>query len=324
MDLQRLQTFRTVATLMNFNQASGVLHCSQSTVSAQIKTLENEIGVLLFKRIGKAIQLTEAGAKMLTYADKLLAIKEEALADVTGRNTASGLLTVRMPQTMATHYLPRILCAYQPRFPGMRLDITSCALHSLEHELRIGTVDLAFLFADSIGAKNLESELLLIEPLVIITHPSHPLAACKSADFKDLEGQVLLLPKSDCGYRMAFEQALAAERVTPATVIEMNSIEAIKQTIMVGIGVTIIPESAIRSEVERGKIAKVCWVDDLETGLLMIRYKDKWCSPALEAFMDSARRMTRRNVQRRPGIKKVERGGWIFYAAGCTGTSVLR
>jgi DNA-binding transcriptional LysR family regulator len=295
MDLQRLQTFRTVATLMNFNQASQILHCSQSTVSAQIKTLENEIGALLFKRTGKAIQLTEAGAKMLTYADKLLAIKEEALADVTGRNTTTGLLTVRMPQTMATHYLPRILSAYQPRFPGMRLDITSCALHSLEHELRIGTVDLAFLFADSIGAKNLEFELLRIEPLVIATHPGHPLAAHTLADFKDLEGQVLLLPKSDCGYRMVFEQELAAERVTPSTIIEMNSIEAIKQTIMAGIGVTIIPGCAVQNEVERGKIVRLCWVDDLETGLLMIRYKDKWRPPALEAFMDTTRRLTRQS-----------------------------
>jgi len=290
MDLQRLQTFRTVATLMNFSQAAEVLHYSQSTVSAQIKTLENEIGVLLFKRIGKSVRLTEAGAKMLVYADKLLTIEEEAVAEVTGRNKVSGLLTLRMPQTVATHYLPRILCDYQPRFPGMRLDITSCALHSLEHELRIGTVDLAFLFADTIGAKNLECELLHIEPLAIVTHPSHPLAARKWVDFKDLEGQILLFPKSDCGYRMIFEQALATERVTPATVIEMNNIEAIKQTIRAGIGVTIIPEIAIRIDVEKGEMVRVCWADDLETGLLMIHYRDKWCSPAVEAFMDTMRR----------------------------------
>ncbi len=290
MDLQRLLTFRTVATLMNFNRAAEVLNYSQSTVSAQIKTLENEIGILLFKRIGKSIQLTVAGSKMLTYADKLLAIRDEALAEVAGRNSVSGLLTVRMPQTIATHYLPPILCDYQPRFPGVRLDITSCAMHSLEHELRIGTVDVAFLFADSIGAKNLESELLRIERLVIVTHPNHPLAARKVVDFKDLEGQVLLLPKSDCGYRMVFEQELVAERVTPATVIEMNSIEAIKQTIRAGIGVTVIPEIAIRQEVDKGEVAKVRWVDDLETGILMIRYKDKWCHPALLAFMEAVRR----------------------------------
>ena len=290
MDLQRLQTFRTVATLMNFNQAAEVLHYSQSTVSAQIKTLENEIGILLFKRIGKSVRLTEAGAKMLVYADKILAIKEEAVAEVTGRNMVTGLLTLRMPQTVATHYLPHILCDYQPRFPGVRLDITSCALHTLEHELRIGIVDLAFLFADTIGAKNLECELLRVEPLAIVTHPSHPLATKKSVDFIDLEGQVLLLPKSDCGYRMGFEQELATEKVTPATLIEMNSIEAIKQTIIAGIGVTIIPEIAIRSDVAKGKIVKVCWKDDLETGVLMIHYKDKWRSPAVEAFMNTMRR----------------------------------
>ncbi len=227
---------------------------------------------------------------MLTYADKLLALKEEALAEVTGRNRSSGLLTLRVPQTIATYYLPPVLCEYQARFPGMRLDITSCALHSLEHELRIGTVDLAFLFADTIGAENLESEFLRSEPLAIITHPGHPLASCERADFKDLEGQVLLLPKSDCGYRMIFEQALTAEKVTPATVIEMNSIEAIKQAIMAGIGVTVIPEIAVRIESEAGRVAKVGWVDYLETGILMIRYKDKWRSPALEFFMDTVRR----------------------------------
>ena len=290
MDLQRLQTFRTVATLMNFNRSAKVLHFSQSTVSAQIKGLENELGTLLFKRIGKSIQLTEAGAKMLSYADRLLAIREEALADLAGRNKISGLLTVRMPQTVATHYLPGILRKYQPRFPGIRLDITSCALHSLEHELRIGMVDLAFLFADTIGAKNLESELLRIEPLVVVAHPRHGLAARKRVDYKALDGQVLLLPKSDCGYRMIFEQALVAEKVIPATTVEMNSMEAIKQAVMSGVGVTVIPEVAVRADLEQGRMAKLRWTEALETGLLMIRYQDKWQPPFLAAFMELVRR----------------------------------
>ncbi len=288
MDLQRLRTFRTVATLMNFNQAAEVLNYAQSTVSAQIKTLENEIGVDLFTRIGKSFRLTEAGAKMLLYADKLLAIRDEALAEIAGKNPASSLLTLRMPQTIATYYLPSILREYQPRFPGVRLDITSCAVHSLENELRIGTVDLAFLLADTISGKNLEAVFLGSEPLAMVTYPGHPLTACERSDFKDLQGQVILLPKNDCGYRMEFEQAMAAERVTPTTVMEMNSIEAIKQTIMAGIGITVIPEIAVRTEIRDGRIVRVTWADDLETGILMIRHKDKWCSPALETFMKMA------------------------------------
>ncbi|MGC8494771.1 MAG: LysR family transcriptional regulator [Syntrophobacteraceae bacterium] len=289
MDLQRVRTFRTAATLMNFNRTAEVLNCAQSTVSAQIKSLEDEIGTMLFKRIGKSVQLTEAGAKLLVYADKLLAVREEALADLAGKSRPSGLLTLRLPQTIAAWYLPRALCEYQARFPGVRLDITSCAVHSLEHELRIGTVDLAFLFSDGIGAENIEAEFLRSERLAVITHPLHPLTLCRQVGFKDLEGQVLLLPKSDCGYRMIFEQELAAQKVMPATVIEMNSIEAVKQTIMAGLGVTLMPEIAIRMELEQGRVAELNWEDDLETGILMLQCRDKWISPHLEAFMEMMR-----------------------------------
>lgn len=289
MDLQRLRTFRTAATLMNFNRTASVLNYSQSAVSTQIKTLENEIGALLFKRTGKSIQLTAAGVKMLAYADKLLAIEEEARAEITGQHTTSGLLTIRMPQTVATHFLPRMLLDFYPRFPGLRLDVTSCSQHRLEHELKIGMVDLAFLFADGISAKELESELLRVESLSVVAHPDHPLAAYEQVDFKDLEGQVLLLPKNDCGYRMVFEETLAVRRVTPAAIIEMNSIEAIKQTLIAGIGMGLLPEIATRREMAEKKIVGLAWAEKLETGVLMIRYQGKRCSPALEAFMEAAR-----------------------------------
>jgi DNA-binding transcriptional LysR family regulator len=289
MDLQRLRTFRTVATLMNFNRAASVLNYSQSAVSTQIKTLENEIGALLFKRIGKSIQLTAAGVKMLVYADRLLAIEEEARAEIGGQKTASGLLTIRMPQTLATHYLPQILRDFCPRFPGWRLDVTSCAQHMLAHEMKIGTVDLAFLFADGIGAKELESELLGVAPLAVVANPDHAMAAYDQVSFKDLEGRVLILPKNDCGYRMIFEETLALQRVTPAAVIEMNCIEAIKRTLIAGIGVGLLPEIAVRREMAEKRIAGLAWSECLETGILMIQHRGKRCSPALEAFMEAAR-----------------------------------
>jgi DNA-binding transcriptional LysR family regulator len=290
MDLQRLHTFRTVATLMNFNRAASILNYSQSAVSAQIKTLENEIGALLFKRTGKSIQLTAAGIKMQGYADKLLATEQEALTEIAGRSTTSGLLTIRMPQSVATHYLPRILCDFCAQFPGVRLDVTSCAQHALEHELRIGIVDLAFLFTDGIAAKELASELLGVAPLSVVVHPGHALAGGERAGFRDLEGQVLLLPKNDCGYRMMFEETLTLQGVRPATTIEMNSIEAIKQTLIAGIGVGLLPEIATRRETADGRLARVAWSEDLETGILMIRHGGKKCAPALEAFMEAARK----------------------------------
>ena len=117
MDFQRLRTFRTVATLMNFNQAAQVLNYAQSSISAQIKTLEDEIGAELFKRTGKKVTLTEAGEKMLTYAHKLLAIEEEARAEIAGKPKVPCLLTLRVPQTVATYHLPAVLSDFRRRFP---------------------------------------------------------------------------------------------------------------------------------------------------------------------------------------------------------------
>ncbi len=289
MDFQRLKTFRTVATLMNFNQAAQVLNYAQSSISAQIKTLESDIGIQLFERIGKRVVLTEAGEKMLRYTHKLLAIEEEARAEVSGKPKVTTLLTLRMPQTIATYHFPSVLSEFHSRYSDVHLDITNCALQSLEHELSIGTVDLAFLLADSIDAANLEFEMLGVERLILATFPGHMLAGKKSLSYEDLQGQTLFLPKADCGYRMMFEQTLTVEKIQPKAVIEMNSVEAIKQSVMKGIGLTIIPEITVREELKQGGLAALSWDEELETGVCMIWHKDKWFSPVLKALMDTFR-----------------------------------
>jgi DNA-binding transcriptional LysR family regulator len=291
MNLQQLKTFRTVATLLNFNQAAKVLNYAQSTVSAQIKTLEEEIGVHLFERIGKRVALTEAGGKMLIYAQKLLAIEAEALADITGRRDPAGILTLRMPQTVATYHLPPILAEFQSLLPKIRLDVSSCAYHSLEHELQIGTVDLAFLLADSVQAVNLEAEVLGIGELVIVADPDSPLARKKDVNYRDLKAHPVFLPKADCGYRMIFEQALATEKIEPSAILEFNSIEAIKKCVMAGLGVTIIPKIAVEEEFKLGKLVQLDWDEDLEVALIMIWHKERWISPTLQLFMETVRRV---------------------------------
>lgn len=291
MDLQRLKTFRTVATLMNFNQAARVLNYAQSTISVQIKTLETEVGTELFNRSGKKFVLTEAGQKMLKYAHKLLAIEEEALAEINGKGEVPGLLTLRMPQTIATYHLPVLLPEFSRRFPGIHLDISSCAFFSLEHELSIGTVDLAFLLADSIDSGNLQFELLKVEPLVLVAAPEHPLAQRHTVTYRDLRDQVLFLPKADCGYRMGFEQSLCSKHIKLEALMELNSIEAIKRIVMTGMGITLIPEIAVDDELHQRRLTRLAWNETLETGICMIWHKNKWFSKALTGLMDAFRNL---------------------------------
>ena len=289
MDFQRLRTFQTVATLMNFNRAAEVLHYAQSSVSAQIKALEKEMGVLFFNRAGKQVALTAAGEKMLKYADKILSIGEEAMADLNQRREPEGILTIRAPQTVATYYLPQVLKAFQPRYPKVRLDVNSCAFHSLENELHIGTVDLAFLLTESVQSKALTVEMIATEKLIVVAAPFHPLAGKGSVGYGELAHHPVFLPKSDCGYRMPFERALTAKRMEAVRIMEFNSIEAIKQCVKAGLGVTIIPEIAVRQALQTGGLVPLSWKEELEVGVLMIRHKERWVSPVLEVFLDTVR-----------------------------------
>lgn len=285
MDLQKLKTFQTVSTLMNFNKAAKVLNYAQSSVSAQIKSLEEEIGVELFNRKGKQISLTPKGEKMLKYANKILAIGEEAIADL-NRKTAEGVLTIRAPQTVAIYYFPQIFARYNPLYPEVRFDITTCTFHNLENELAVGSVDLAFLLAESVLSSNLKSKIIGVEELVFVAYPGHELERRKNISMKDLSGMTLFFPNADCGYKMQFEKEISENIQKAPVVMEFNSIEAIKNCVKLGLGITVLPRTTILCELENNELIELSWKEKLETGVLMIWHKERWLSPALTAFID--------------------------------------
>lgn len=300
MELRQLKTFQTVARLLNFNRAAQILNYSQSAVSAQIQVLEEELGVPLFDRLGKSVRLTEAGHMLVQYSQKMLDIEKEIFANVSGWKEPHGSISIRIPQSVGTYLLPSVLSAFHTKFPKVGFDISTCAYHSLQHELKTGITDVAFLLADSIHFSELKVELLRIEPLVLVSGPDHPLAKQSTMHIQDLGGQSIYLPKHDCNYKMLFEQILAEENVDSATFIELNSIEAIKQCVIKGIGITMIPKMAVEQEITQKKLTVLPWSKEkLETAILMIWHKDKWLSPTVQAFMDTVK-----EVMKSPDINK--------------------
>ena len=297
MELRQLKTFQTVARLLSFNRAAEVLNYSQSAVSTQIRLLEEEFGVSLFHRLGKRISLTEAGRTLIQYSQKMLDIENETRARVAEREDPQGSLSIRIPQSIGTYFLPRILSEFQFRFPRVGMDISTCAYEALIHELKTGMTDLAFLLAESIPFAELKTELLRVEQLVLVSPPDHLLAGRPSMDLRELTGQIILLPKHDCSYKMVFEQALTEAKIGDATFMEINSVETIKQCVLSGIGVAVIPAMAVRKEIAQKRLAVLSWPEEaLETGILMICHRDKWLSPTMEAFMDTARRVLKSSM----------------------------
>jgi DNA-binding transcriptional LysR family regulator len=287
-ELRQLKTFQTVATLRSFNQAAEVLKYAQSTVSEQIKVLENDLGVRLFDRKGRRIALTEAGELLLQYAQKMLDIEQEIRAELSHQGEPHGTLSIRIPETVSIYYLPSVLSQFRERFPKVRFDLNSCTYYGLPQELESGITNLAFLMTDSFYAADLETETLLKLPLVVVAHPDNPLASKSNVTVPDVKNEPILLPRGDCSYRMQFEKTLMKEKVEPKVILNVNSITAVKNFIVAGTGITVIPKIVVEKEIADGSLVILPWMGKKihYTDLLMIWHKDKWMAPILRAFID--------------------------------------
>ena len=292
MDIRQLRSFQTVANLLSFYKAADRLHYAQSSISAQIHSLEEELGTHLFDRLGKRVRLTETGSQLLQYANKILDMVDEAESEITGYKEPAGSLTVRIPETFGTHRLPPVIREFHSRFPKVQLNFITCAHEGLAKDLRKGITDLAFLLAESVSGSDLFVETLGFEPVVLAASPVHPLAAKRSVHTRDLAGEAILLSKVDCSYRRVFEQMLEQEEVEGTNKLEFYSVEVIKRTLMAGVGVAVLPEVTVSEEVARNRIVILPWSEgSIEVALLMIWYRDRWISPTLRAFMDTTKRV---------------------------------
>lgn len=292
MEIRQLKSFQTVANLLSFNRAAEQLNYAQSSISVQIQTLEEELGVRLFDRLGKRVQLTETGTQLLQYANKILDLVDETRSTVTGDKEPVGSLTIRIPETFGVHRLPAVLKAFHARFSKVQLNFITCALEGLAKDLRKGVTDLAFLLAESITAPDLEVETLGFESIVLVASPDHPLSAKRSVHTRDLAGATILVSRVDCSYRKIFEQILEQEEVGELNKFEFNSVEVIKHSVMAGLGVTVLPEIAIAEEVRRRRLVILPWSEGkIDVAILMIWFRDRWISPTLQAFMDVTRRV---------------------------------
>ncbi|HTY25333.1 MAG TPA: LysR family transcriptional regulator [Desulfomonilaceae bacterium] len=290
MEIRHLKTFLGVAKALSFNRAAEHLNYAQSSVSAQIQALEEELGVQLFDRLGRRILLTEAGIRLLDYAEKILQLVDETRAELAEGKEPQGSLTVRIPETFGTCYLPAVIKEFHSRFPKVQLRFVTCAYEGLQKDLRKGVTDLAFLLAESIQAADLAAEVLGFESVVLVASSDHPLAAKTEVLTSDLAGETFLFSTADCSYRRTFEQVLDQHGVPRGNTLEFSSVEALKQSVSAGVGITVLPEVAIEADPNRIRLKVLPWSEGkIEVALLMIWYKEKWISPTLKAFMEITR-----------------------------------
>jgi DNA-binding transcriptional LysR family regulator len=290
MELRQLKTFHTLASTLNFSRAAEVQNYVPSTVTMQMKALEEELGVKLVDRLGKKVILTDAGRSFLRYVDNILSELEEAQHAVKQSGEVTGTVVISADETLCTYRLPVVLRRFRLRYPGIRLMFRPLANPNLKQCLREGDADIIFMLDEDKGETGFCGEKMLDEPFYLLASPDHPLAAHTALAIEDFHGETFLLTEKGCSYRTFFERSLSQKGMGGITELEFNSAEAIKQCAKIGMGIAILPEMAVIAEVNRGELVPLPWdLTALSFATQMFWHEEKWISPAIEAFLNLTR-----------------------------------
>jgi len=285
MELRQLEIFRVLARELSFTRTAGMVNCVQSNVTAQIRSLEQELGTPLFERLGRKVILTDAGARLVPYADRVLDLMSETKDAIRGEAEPTGTLVIGAPETILIYRLPAVLQIFRQRYPRVRLTFRPASRAELPTLLANGRLDFAFSMEYGPLPAGLESRKLYREPVLVVAHPGHPLRKKRRVTATDLAEQTLVLTEHGCSYRVRLEQILQRARVSPRSILEFASIEAIKQCVRLGEGVGLLPRVVVEQDLARGAMVKLPWAGvDLTITAMLAWHKDKWMSPALEAM----------------------------------------
>lgn len=290
MEIRQLKTFWTLASTRSFSRTAESLNYVPSTVTMQIKALEEELGVKLLDRLGKTVVLTDAGHQLLPYANKILNDIEEAKQVSSQSGEVTGTIVIGSDEVICTYRLPALLRLFRERYPHVRLLFRPLSSHNLKQSLREGKADVVFMLDEPAESIDLHTERLLDEPFLMVVSPDHPLASRSALSIKDFHGEHILLSEKGCSYRLYFYRTLLKKGADSLTELEFNSAEAIKQCAMMGLGIALLPEMVIKGEVERGELIALPWdLSEVRFTTQLLWHQDKWISPSLRSFIEMAK-----------------------------------
>lgn len=286
MELKHLRTFLALSEIRNFTRTAEKLHFAQSNVTTHIQQLERELNVQLFERIGKRIALTPAGKELIPYAVRMLALSD----DVTDRFTnhgAGGAVTVGASESVCISRLPAALKIYQNRYPEVQVYLRVIDTDRVMTLLEENVIDIAFILDEERQYPYTVTSFSVCEPIAVLARPEHPLAAREVVSVTDFMDMPMILTGPGCCYRSMFERELRAAAVSPRVMLETGSIQVIKQMVLSGVGLGLLPEAAVCGELEQGSLVRLNYPAAYPISSRLLCHKDKWMTEHLKNFISA-------------------------------------
>lgn len=255
LNLHLLRLFVTVARLGSFSRAAVALHISQPAVSRGVREFEDQVGSRLLERGPDGAVPTEAGKILLAHAVTLFAAERAAEEDLAAlRGMARGTLTVGASTTISTWFLPGLLAEYHRNYPAIKLHLQTANTAQVVERLLVRELDIA-LVEGPVDYPGIQIQPWRQDRLVWIAAASHPLATMPvPLTVASLADELMIVREQGSGTRDVGWAALADHGVFPCNVLEIGGTEAIKQAVAAGMGIALVSEATVKTQLPQGAL----------------------------------------------------------------------
>jgi DNA-binding transcriptional LysR family regulator len=281
-EIRQLQSFKTVAELNSFTKAAQTLQYSQASITAHIQQLEDEIGSPLFDRLGKHIQLTVMGKELYLYVVELLTVYSKIKHISSNDKTMKGEIRIGASESMTVYKLGPVISKYKKDYPEVTFSLINDNCLPLRDRLHSGELDIAITLEPKVNDPQLTTEIWSEEPLVFVGERNHSVKTIEEAD-----GECIIFSANNCVLRHFFEGFLVENGISTYNHLEFSSMEAMKQCVVSGLGISLMPYISVESLLREEKMKIIETSGENPMFYAQISYhKNKWLSKAHKKFLE--------------------------------------
>ncbi len=283
MNTKNLVTFKTILEMGSFQKAADKLSYTQSTVTFQIKQLEEELSLKLFEKIGRRMELTQAGKDILPYVDMILQGMEQIGNYGKSLSEISGTLKLAIPDSILIYNMQSFIRAFAHEAPNVQLVINSIQSGEINQSIVDGTADIGINCEKNSYPDTLIHKKLGKYRAVLV---ASPFADSRLLDFVTPHQRKpfsLICNEPDGYYQLDMDKYLAEKDIVLNPHMKVQSIEAVKRCVMNNLGIAVVPTYSIGEELKNGSLMPIkTELDEKNYDSFYIYHKNKWVSPQMK------------------------------------------
>ena len=287
MEIKNLITFLHVAQNNSFTNTANILGYSQSTISFQIKQLEDELNCQLFERINHNIKLTSQGQKLVTYAQNIIALRDEIKDELSTQEESTGHIHIVTSDSICSEMIPSNFLDFHSKYPHISLKFTTADTNDMFEMINRNDADIII----TLDSHAYHQDYIIAQEMPIQMHfvvsREHPLANKKKISIHELVKEPFILTEHGQGYRRVLGQELAKYSLGIEPILEIGRTDLITEIVAKSNMISFLPEFVTKEYHDANKIVYLNVTDfNIEIWKQLIYHKNKWLSNSLKHFID--------------------------------------